>query len=255
MQPSLIAPLRRTIIGSIVAAGGLALGAIALTPQSAQAALLARDLTAPGDGLLTRDTATGLDWLDITQTAGQSYEAVRDGFGGYTTQTGFRFATTAEFSTLFASALAGKPNVFISTPNTFVNLPNTYFAAREVNTLLGLTFQRITETARGRIEESYTEGYVLDSNAAEPARLAGVSSLRSVGKPFNIPVPGGGSFSSDTGSGGLSFPSQSPFPPRPGSFLVRSSSYGVSTPEPSVLLGGVAIALASLKKGRSKRAA
>jgi hypothetical protein len=255
MQLSLTTPVHRTIVGSVLAVGGLVLGAIALTPQSAQAALLSRGLTAPSDGLLTRDTSTGLDWLDITETSGRSYEEVRDGFGGYTTQQGFRFATTADVSALFSSALVGKSSVLISTTNTLIDLPQTYSAAREINTLLGTTFRFFTTTSRGSIDDLRTEGYVLNPDASEPARLVGVNSSRSLARVSGVVPPGGGTFSSEIGRGVLEIPLSSPFPFRPGSFLVRSSSYGVSTPEPSVLLGSLAIVLGGLWRGRSKQAA
>jgi hypothetical protein len=38
----------------------------------AEAQLESIDLMSPGDGLVTRDTQTGLEWLDLTLTAGQS---------------------------------------------------------------------------------------------------------------------------------------------------------------------------------------
>ena len=72
-------------------------------PGTAGAVLIEVDLFAAGDKLLTRDTATGLDWLDLTQTVGLSYTAVAGGAGGWTAL-GFGFASVTQVATLFANA-------------------------------------------------------------------------------------------------------------------------------------------------------
>ena len=51
----------------------------------AGATLQVVDLFAPGDGLLTRESDTGLDWLDPTTTQNQSYNSIATGAGGWTT--------------------------------------------------------------------------------------------------------------------------------------------------------------------------
>jgi len=76
----------------------------ALLSMSADAALVQRDLTTPGDHYLTFDTVTGLEWLDLTLTNGVSYNSVAAGFGEFTTAYGFAFATQAQTVVLFANA-------------------------------------------------------------------------------------------------------------------------------------------------------
>lgn len=81
-----------------------------LYPQSPygdglQTFLAVADLRSAGDCLLTRDTKTGLEWLDLNATVNRSYEEVAAGFGGYTTA-GFRFASQGEVEQLFANAMA-----------------------------------------------------------------------------------------------------------------------------------------------------
>jgi hypothetical protein len=49
--------------------------------------------------LLTRDTATRLDWLDVDLTAGISYDAIQGGAGGYISQ-GWRYASGNEIDAL-----------------------------------------------------------------------------------------------------------------------------------------------------------
>jgi hypothetical protein len=232
--------------------GGLIIGAIA--PQSAQAALLGRDLNAIGDGLLTRDTVTGLDWLDVTQTKGRSFDEVLAGFGNYTTQQGFRFATASEVSSLFASALAGKSPVFVSTPNNTVDLSQGYFAAQEIHTLLGVTSSQFIPAGgfvSGGVTLQSIEGYVTNLNALGQGGLATINSNRSRGSFTVSPV---GLVSRDSGSGQVSFRSSGlEFSPQYASFLVRSSAPVASTPEPSILLGSAAIALAQLTQGRLRK--
>ncbi len=79
----------------ILSAGILAisLGAFAGT---AQATLIAN----PG---YVSDTATGLDWLLMNATQGQSYNAIIGGYGGYIAD-GWQYATTADVIQLFDDA-------------------------------------------------------------------------------------------------------------------------------------------------------
>ena len=91
--------LRRTVC---VSAAHIAVLLLVAAPASAD--LGEADLLAPGDGLLTVDSASGLEWLDLTETTGQTYDAVLAGFGGFTTTLGFRFATASEVSALYTNA-------------------------------------------------------------------------------------------------------------------------------------------------------
>jgi len=62
----------------------LALLLLSLASSSAQAQLVSRDLVpGSGDGLVTFDSATGLEWLDITETLGASFVEIADGGGGW----------------------------------------------------------------------------------------------------------------------------------------------------------------------------
>ena len=51
-------------------------------------------------GTITRDTATGLDWLDVTETRGLSYNQVTDQLGVGGDYEGYRYATTKEWDQL-----------------------------------------------------------------------------------------------------------------------------------------------------------
>lgn len=76
---------------------------VLLVALPAQATLLSADLFETNDGLLTIDTETGLEWLDITATRGQSYDSVASGYGGFMSL-GFRFAVVSEVSELYSNA-------------------------------------------------------------------------------------------------------------------------------------------------------
>src|SRR5262245_42843281 len=68
----------------------------------ANATLISVDLIqGSGDGLITRDTESGLDWLDLTTTVNQTYDQVRTGTWY---QAGFRYALQSEVQTLFTHA-------------------------------------------------------------------------------------------------------------------------------------------------------
>ena len=68
-------------------------------------ALLQRDLVpASGDSLITLDTDTNLEWLNLRQTVNLSISDVRNGSGGYTTTYGFRYANGTEVQTLWSHA-------------------------------------------------------------------------------------------------------------------------------------------------------
>ena len=64
-------------------------------------ALIQQDLVpGSGDQLLTLDTDSNLQWLNLTATAGRSYSEVMSGFGGFTTTHGFQYADGGQISDL-----------------------------------------------------------------------------------------------------------------------------------------------------------
>lgn len=86
--------IAKTIIGVI---------ATSVFPM-AEAALLSVDWKMAGDGLLTRDTATGIEWLDVNQTYNKTKNDVSSltGTGGFAE--GFRLATREDFFGLYSGA-------------------------------------------------------------------------------------------------------------------------------------------------------
>ena len=69
----------------------------------AGAVLISQDLSAPGDGLITFDTDTNLQWLDVTATLNLSYDDLIAGAGGFIAA-GFGFATNTQVETLWTNA-------------------------------------------------------------------------------------------------------------------------------------------------------
>src|ERR1044072_5412869 len=67
--------------------------------------LIQQNLTVgSGDQLLTLDTETGLEWLNLTATAKLSVLDILSGAGNFATTYGFRYATTDEIALLFTHA-------------------------------------------------------------------------------------------------------------------------------------------------------
>jgi hypothetical protein len=73
----------------------LAIALVIVQGVSARAELVSIDFLLPGDELVTRDTETGMDWLDLSFTADFSPTALADGAYGFLAE-GWRHATTDE---------------------------------------------------------------------------------------------------------------------------------------------------------------
>jgi len=105
------------------------------TAASAGPVLTEADWLAAGDGLLTNDAISGLQWLDWSHTINRSYDDVSSQLGAGGEFEGFRYATYDEVVTLYLHAGA----VFIefdSNINHVENIPGATLLAG----LLGETF-------------------------------------------------------------------------------------------------------------------
>lgn len=89
------------------AMAGAALSALLLT-QPSEAILLEVDLEILGDRLLTRDTASGLEWLDLPLTLNRNHDDLTADIG-LGRPDGFRHATQSEVIPLFATFDVGIP--------------------------------------------------------------------------------------------------------------------------------------------------
>ena len=96
-------------ISRVAVVGGVAALLLCGSVASVSAELVEMDLFEENDGLITRDTSTDLEWLDLTVTVGLSYNEVLANAGGWFGM-GFRFATSAEICALFSQyAVAHSP--------------------------------------------------------------------------------------------------------------------------------------------------
>jgi hypothetical protein len=103
--------------------------------------IITTDLFEPGDQLLTADTVSGLEWLDLTQSAGLSFDAVTGGAGGWT-DLGFSHATNSEIRDLFLQIEPLAPEPF----DAFARQDAASRSlATQVNALLGPTGSVDTE--------------------------------------------------------------------------------------------------------------
>lgn len=106
--------IRDRVRSGIVGVALLVLSLVSL-PPTARGALIELDLQVPGDGLITLDTNTNLEWLDPSLTLGLSFDEVSGGAGGWIAD-GWRYATGAEVCNLFSSnvfALSECPSLFV----------------------------------------------------------------------------------------------------------------------------------------------
>lgn len=76
---------------------------IGFVSSQVNAALVSSDWITQGDSKATLDTATGLEWLDLTLTADHSYNSISQDSSLYP---GWRFATITEVKGLFERYLA-----------------------------------------------------------------------------------------------------------------------------------------------------
>ena len=77
---------------------------LALSSMTANAELIAKDWASNGDELLSYDTVSGLNWLDLSLTINSSYSEIEARLN--TDLSGWRLAKTIEVDSLFASAFS-----------------------------------------------------------------------------------------------------------------------------------------------------
>lgn len=97
------------------------------TIGSTRAAIISRDFRAPGDGLLTYDSVSNREWLDITETDDQPISDVQQSLSGCGALSGFKIATVDDVWSLAESTgytSAGNTttgNPYFSIANELIN--------------------------------------------------------------------------------------------------------------------------------------
>ena len=142
-----------------------------LSTQTASAALLEADWLVPGDSKLTVDTNSGLEWLDLTETAGLSMNEILAGTGGFASM-GFRYATTTEVSGLFAAA-----GIVDTSGNSVAENAGPVI---DLLLLLGTTFEFVSSGGNNIFSSGY---HLPDSPSLSEATIASAFQLQSSGVP------------------------------------------------------------------------
>lgn len=212
----------KSAVAHIALAATLACGAA----SQANATIIAQNDAKFGANSLTFDSATKLQWLDLTLSTNRSYSNVLGQLGAGGAYAGFRFATALELMTL-------ETNFGFDLINSYNTTTGNGIPAYNFLALLGNTRP---ETNGGF--NPFTDGFV---QGAEVMVVGGVcydgvcdGSAGDQGHAFSRGVYGASYASSDTGS-----------------FLVRRAA---EVPEPaSLALFGVALAaMARVRKSRKQ---
>ena len=106
--------------------------------SNANAAMVSMDLNTLGDGLITHDTVTGLNWLDLSVTSGMSYN------DAHTNNPGWRYASNLEVEGLFESMFDAYSDNYPDNSSRIIGTTSTQYAqlTNFIN-LFGSTAQNI----------------------------------------------------------------------------------------------------------------
>lgn len=129
-------------------------GCLAFISVFADAAIVSLDLRTAGDGLIERDTVSGLEWLDVGETRNYSYNEVAAQFGEGGLFAGWRHATIPEVTALYAQFGFNLPYDFRSFDPAF----RTQFA--EFNSVFGKPDRTNFYAMFGRPEDASIKGYM-----------------------------------------------------------------------------------------------
>lgn len=122
-----------------------------------------------GDGLLSYDTQTGLEWLNLTATLNQSYLVIQAGFGGFLGSLGFKFAPVDQVITLYKHAGINK----LGGPTPVIDPVNDTGVEVLLDLMGGQALKSPVEYAQGMVNS----GTLTDRRA--PVNLAGIFLNRS----------------------------------------------------------------------------
>lgn len=207
---------------------------LGLTLDGAAAGLLEADAISTGDRLSTIDTATKLEWLDLSATVGESASAVLS--GAFVQTHGFRFATRQEVETLWRNAGASGP--FDYDPNV-ESYAGNFAAANLLIALMGCTSSVLGVACDGVDQDWQIGRYAMQSSPF----VEGLAIVDAFGAPDYR--AGTGAMLIDWGSLDPGFSRRADV----GNYLVRSSA---PVPEPSTWALAV-LGVAALSAVRASR--
>ncbi len=161
-------------------------GLLAIVISNSVPLSAATTLPLEGRASTTYDPNTELEWLNLDETAGQSYESVLAGWNGYTTVHGYRYATKEEIVTLFIHAGAVDiSDIFTFEPSQMnqANVPG----ARSLLELLGATYV-ISDLVRSRMLYDPASEPSVASPDEIPLAFFGVVSFDGEEAAFTLPA-------------------------------------------------------------------
>ena len=121
-------------------------GTFILVSAGASAEFVETDYLVTGDGLSTLHQETGLEWLDFTETAGQSYNSISAQLD--TTWLGWRFPTEAEVLGMYSSFF---PDINVTNPVGY----SGGLTSEQFNNFLGLF--GVTQASKSRTYAYYPD--------------------------------------------------------------------------------------------------
>jgi hypothetical protein len=219
----------------------LAVVVVALGSVSANADLFELDFNSSGDGLVTLDTDTGLEWLDLTETDGYQQLEIANGAGGFLSS-GWQIADVYQVCNLFSYAGGIDIDACLSsTAATLGDVTEAYYqfaSGPETASLISLLGPN-----DGKSSYDWLVGTFFSSNPNDAGRACIFANTSS--QPcWSLGSPGGFVVSDLNGYAGSSRPGQ-------GVFLVKSTT----VPEPSTLaLFGLGLLGMGLARRRKERA-
>jgi hypothetical protein len=116
-------------------------------PMVSNAQFVTTSAWAAGDGLITEDTKSGLEWMNLVVTMGTSVNALLGGYGGLAAD-GFQIATAAQVGALFNDA-----GLAYSTGSSNTPLAANVVPAAQVISLLGCTLCALAGTSNYGVTE------------------------------------------------------------------------------------------------------
>ena len=133
-------------------------------PLSAFASFVQLNANIQDHGVFTRDLTTGLDWLDVTETRGLSYNQVAAQLGAGGAYAGYRYATMAELDQLIINFgyTAVNQNCSYTALHCDSNIPGDSLIIENMIRTLGDTYDASIDESNSNLDASpFGAGYTI----------------------------------------------------------------------------------------------
>lgn len=118
---------------------GATCACLAAVSFNVSAALVSVDWKTAGDNLITRDTVSGLEWLDVTVTAGRSVDDIESNLGVSGELEGWDYATATQAWGLLDGACSYISGVSCNTLSIESRIDEKYFSFVYLQSFWGVT--------------------------------------------------------------------------------------------------------------------